>query len=414
MVSRVQISSPIMGEPAPSDNVFVGDLPVDITNDGVNQIFAAYGTIVQCKALPSKRPGHKASALVRFASVEEATWVVSNLNGNLAEGLDEPIQVRFANNSSKSDAGHTSWNSPVTTSWHTTPAAPVPQTSAISSDEPNPSDNVFVGDLPAEITNDQVAEIFGAYGTVVQCRALPPKGGQTKASALVRFGSVEEATWIIDNLNGNLAEGLEEPIICRYANNNGGGSGGGGRIPPVLSSGAAGKGAWNKRSEQYEPYNNGSSWSTTWHDNNNSKGYGKNAILSSETWSLPQPPLPTKGSGKGKACVADSFSSLFLAAKKANLLGPNRVPEECQVYVNNLPPDTTDLSLYKMFSPFGAIAAGGVKAMLNNDGTCKGFGFVDFLDSAGTEQAITAFDGFSAPDGSTIVASTKAPKKTAH
>ena len=49
-----------------------------------------------------------------------------------------------------------------------------------------------------------------------------------------------------------------------------------------------------------------------------------------------------------------------------------------QLYVDNLPPNTTDMDLLKMFSPFGAIRPGGTKAMLASDGTCTGIGYVNF------------------------------------
>merc|ERR1719491_2190270 len=42
--------------------------------------------------------------MVRFASVEMATWIVENLNGNIPEGLSEAVIVRFANDS-KGDKG---------------------------------------------------------------------------------------------------------------------------------------------------------------------------------------------------------------------------------------------------------------------------------------------------------------------
>eukprot|EP00446_Apocalathium_sp_SHHI-4_P003238 CAMPEP_0177194408 /NCGR_PEP_ID=MMETSP0367-20130122/22960_1 /TAXON_ID=447022 ORGANISM="Scrippsiella hangoei-like, Strain SHHI-4" /NCGR_SAMPLE_ID=MMETSP0367 /ASSEMBLY_ACC=CAM_ASM_000362 /LENGTH=94 /DNA_ID=CAMNT_0018642359 /DNA_START=6 /DNA_END=287 /DNA_ORIENTATION=+ len=85
-----------------------------------------------------------------------------------------------------------------------------------------PSDNLFVGDLPPHIQKEQFEAIMSAYGTVTSCRVMPAKNPGQKASALVRFQSVDEATWVVENLNGNLAEGLAEPIVCRYANAGGG------------------------------------------------------------------------------------------------------------------------------------------------------------------------------------------------
>merc|ERR1719460_2910638 len=40
---------------------------------------------------------------------------------------------------------------------------------------------------------------------------------------MMRLASVEMATWIVENLNGNIPEGLTEPIIARYANDKKGG-----------------------------------------------------------------------------------------------------------------------------------------------------------------------------------------------
>lgn len=57
-----------------------------------------------------------------------------------------------------------------------------------------------------------------------------------------------------------------------------------------------------------------------------------------------------------------------------------------EVFIKNLPSDTTDCDLYKLFAPFGAISPSGVKAMVNADGSCKGIGFVDFMDPSHAAQ----------------------------
>merc|ERR1740130_808336 len=43
---------------------------------------------------------------------------------------------------------------------------------------------------------------------------------------MIRFGSVEMAQWVVENINGNIPEGLAEPIIARFANSSSGGKGG--------------------------------------------------------------------------------------------------------------------------------------------------------------------------------------------
>merc|ERR1712048_747908 len=71
--------------------------------------------------------------------------------------------------------------------------------------------------------------------------------------------------------------------------------------------------------------------------------------------------------------------------------------------------DATDLDLYKLFSPFGAIAPTGVKVMMNPDGTSKGFGFADFLMAEDAATAVLALDNFTMSDGSSIQVQQKKP-----
>jgi len=118
-----------------------------------------------------------------------------------------------------------------------------------------------------------------------------------------------------------------------------------------------------------------------------------------------------KGLGKGVkgGDKAGSIRAVFATARKGGVLGSAEVPEGCAIYVNCLPPDTTDLDLYKLFSPFGAIAPSGIRAMMEDDGSCKGFGFVDFLDPTAADAAIVALNNLILPDGSSMNCSLKKP-----
>lgn len=242
------------------------------------------------------------------------------------------------------------------------------------------SENVYISELPPQLTKEECESILQAYGTVMQCKMLPPKQPGQKAAALVRFSGIEEAQWIIDNLNGNLAEGLNEPIVCRFAN------------PPTTTSAAGeakGYGKYCGKGCVDGPYGKGPA---CW-------GSGKLGMM----WG--------KGGCRCSGKPSVSFYHLYGAVKKAGLLGPPQVPQECMVYVRNLPTDTSDLDLYKLFSPFGAIAPTGCKAMANEDGSCKGFGFVDFIEPTSCAMAIATLSGFMMPDGSTLSVACKAPSR---
>jgi len=376
------------GGSAPGDNVFIGDLPPHITQTDVESIFSGYGTIVQCRVNPSKGEGFKASALVRFSTADEAAWIVQSLHGNLAEGLEEPVIVRLANapggkGKDGGKGGGAPWQpSGMVAQAFNTPAAYTNVASHAAPSVPGqdaPNDNIFVGDLPPTVTQDLVATIFAAYGSIVQCRVLEPKGPGAKASALVRYSSVDEATWAVSSQNGNLAEGLEEPIIVRFAKPPRGKDGGKG----------GGYGAAIGAPMRAEPYGGKGAAAPTWGGS----------------------PAAFGGKGAGKAPAPSSARALHQAIKGAGLLGGGHVPNDCQVYVRNLPLDTTDLDLYRIFAPFGALASSGAKAMMNDDGSCKGFGFVDFIEPLSAQASVDALQNFTMPDGSTIGCSIKVSQK---
>merc|ERR1711972_261103 len=73
--------------------------------------------------------------------------------------------------------------------------------------------------------------------------------------------------------------------------------------------------------------------------------------------------------------------------------------DEKTVLINGLPSDTTDHDLLKIFSPFGAIAPGGVRVTLNEDGTAKGNGTINFLELEPAQNAVATLNNCMLPDG---------------
>ena len=81
------------------------------------------------------------------------------------------------------------------------------------------------------------------------------------------------------------------------------------------------------------------------------------------------------------------------------------------LFVANLPPNATTLDLHKIFSLFGAINTKGVKTAKTEDGySCKGFGFVEFMDNSAAGQAIAKLNGMRLPDGHTLKVAKKAAR----
>merc|ERR1719195_2572794 len=58
-------------------------------------------------------------------------------------------------------------------------------------------------------------EVFGAYAAVIEVQILG-QGGAAGSAATVRLSSIEDAIWMMTNLNGNIPQGLETPLNLRY------------------------------------------------------------------------------------------------------------------------------------------------------------------------------------------------------
>lgn len=112
-----------------------------------------------------------------------------------------------------------------------------------------------------------------------------------------------------------------------------------------------------------------------------------------------------KGKGKGVSCF-QFLDQLFNSGVLPG--GVQFRNDDSALFVHGLPRDTTDFEMYQLFSVFGGIAPKGLKVMLNEDGyTCKGYGFVNFLNVESSQKACEILNGTQLPDGSMLKVSPK-------
>ena len=63
--------------------------------------------------------------------------------------------------------------------------------------------NLYVGNLPYQLTNDELNEYFAQVGTVVSATVITDRNtGRSKGFGFVEMGSDEEAKKAIEELNG--------------------------------------------------------------------------------------------------------------------------------------------------------------------------------------------------------------------
>eukprot|EP00927_Polykrikos_kofoidii_P041371 TRINITY_DN3527_c0_g4_i1.p1 TRINITY_DN3527_c0_g4~~TRINITY_DN3527_c0_g4_i1.p1 ORF type:complete len:374 (+),score=61.04 TRINITY_DN3527_c0_g4_i1:106-1227(+) len=87
---------------APSDNLFITNMPPGLEEDDVIQIFGQYGMVQEARVVT--KPGTEwTAALIRFSSLEEATNIQDMLNFKIPEGLEKPVSVRFAKHPRNAD-----------------------------------------------------------------------------------------------------------------------------------------------------------------------------------------------------------------------------------------------------------------------------------------------------------------------
>lgn len=123
--------------------------------------------------------------------------------------------------------------------------------------------------------------------------------------------------------------------------------------------------------------------------------YGKD-VSRHEPYSEPS------GKGKGKVKGTSGYTAKQMAldlVESGGLPGGKWKNDENTVYIEGIPQDTTELEIFTIFSPFGAILPGGVSIARRPDGSFKGFAYVNFADADASTAAALTLNDCELPDG---------------
>jgi len=207
-------------------NVHISDLPVDVDDGKLAEIFSLYGTVTWSKVMSNKGGKPSNAAIVEFASMDEARFVVENLNGNIPHGLSTPIMVSFKKNGKGSGKGGGfgknggGYGKAGGVQTFTNAVSPYGGAKSFGGGGGGggQGDNktVHISDLPSDVDDAMLAEIFNGYGTVTWSKVMANKGGKPSNAAMVEFASMDEARFVVESLNGNIPHGLSTPIIVNF------------------------------------------------------------------------------------------------------------------------------------------------------------------------------------------------------
>lgn len=190
-----------MAASAVYDTVHIGSLPPGTNESIIKEIFGQYAPIHAVKVLET--PGPSVEALVGIGK-EASKWVVDNLNGNIPQGFQTPVTIQI-----------------MPTEQTSIVPSPVPVSQAPQPGMP-PRDNLRIQGLPDACTDDYFKQIFAQYANVVACKVVPQAPGRDDCFGFMKFGSNEEAKYILDTLNGNIPQGLQKPLSIKYASDRAG------------------------------------------------------------------------------------------------------------------------------------------------------------------------------------------------
>lgn len=220
--------------------LYIGNLPPDITEDELRDVFQLYGVVVDVfvnKSTGAQLGDQHRSAFVGFEVEHNATAAMLVLTEmyKFRESMT-PILVKVARPHCEDGRGAVEIGSnglAVSTDLHVDhgdppappppappapappapPAAPAPldiyqlsgappagSISYASAPRLSHDCKLWVGSLPGDTTQDVLQKVFGAYGTVVEINLMPIKARSGQACAFIHFSRKDEADACVESM----------------------------------------------------------------------------------------------------------------------------------------------------------------------------------------------------------------------
>mmetsp|Transcript_57647 Transcript_57647/g.187287 ORF Transcript_57647/g.187287 Transcript_57647/m.187287 type:complete len:596 (+) Transcript_57647:171-1958(+) len=422
-------------------NVYVACI-ADIVDEGsFRKLFEAFGTILSIRLVTGSKSPNK-YGFVRFGTVDQANYAIASMNNFEVGG--SKLQVRQAKEAAAGEAGDGALPfqaAPlgISTGFSSTPPPPdgdegqlsqsllamaASQAASIEAFQgkgsrggggsppggggddawlwSDASDNLYIKGLPPGIDDRRMKLMFTKYGDVASVKVLEASGMHGDSIALMRMGHVEQAKWIVENLNGTTPDGMTKPLIIRYAD-----------TPDTKSkrqAKGAGKAAQFAAAAAAAASASGGDLSAAIDQASAVLMGGRDRASSLRSAPYPHPKHTGPPYGGPKALE-------FMRAVGETVSGVKAFPDATRpdgtdpahLYVAGMPPTANDLFLYHVFAPFGGIRS--VNMSRDEGGYCKGWGWVRFGLPSDADLAILTLSGNPLPDGSILNVSVAKPQQ---
>lgn len=235
--------------PATAAKLFVGQLPFEITEERLKELFGAYGTVVEVHLIKTPKNESKGAAFVTFSTTEEADTAIYTLHNRYRLLTNRAVQVSYAQHS----PNFSRFGKLMALEVHQLhPSNPKPagihddghagggaanHMGALGTDLLGGGGGAMFGLDPLGVTNDPHQQHFAPYfdaGGGGQSRSYGPTSGAAGGYAGRGYQGSQQNRHNHNNGGGGFRGG-----------GNGGAHANGGFVPNAFSAAFAGGGAWS-------------------------------------------------------------------------------------------------------------------------------------------------------------------------
>jgi polyadenylate-binding protein len=152
-------------------NIFVKHLAKMIDNKSLYDTFSMFGNILSCKVATNNKGESLGYGFVHYESEEAAQTAIARVDGKVIAGQ----KVEVSAFKSKKERGGLNKNK---------------------------FTNIYVKNLPEDITKEKVDELFGKYGKITSSMIAFEKENKTRAFGFINYSTPEEAQASVEGMNG--------------------------------------------------------------------------------------------------------------------------------------------------------------------------------------------------------------------
>jgi polyadenylate-binding protein len=153
-------------------NVFIKNLDKSIDNKALYDTFSAFGNILSCKVVTDPKGNSKGYGFVHYETKEAADGAINKVNGMLLNGKIVYVGPF------------------------------IPKKERIPGTDPDKFTNIYIKNLPANFTEDDLRRDFGAFGAIQSAVIIKDTKDTARAFGFVNYNEHENAQKAVDEMNG--------------------------------------------------------------------------------------------------------------------------------------------------------------------------------------------------------------------